>query len=61
LVRIKYKTHFKNHNGIAVFLPGMTDITAFRIEGTFVPGVKETAVPKASGIVNEFAFKWLAK
>jgi len=35
---------------------GMTDITAFRIEGTFVPGIKETAVPKALGIVNEFAF-----
>lgn len=35
---------------------GMTDITAFRVEGTFVPEFKETALPKALGMVNEFAF-----
>lgn len=35
---------------------GMKDITVFRIEGTSVPGVKETALPKAVESVSEYAF-----
>jgi FMN-dependent NADH-azoreductase len=35
---------------------GMTDIMAFRIEGTLMPEFKDTAVPKALNTVNEFAF-----
>jgi FMN-dependent NADH-azoreductase len=35
---------------------GMKDITVFRIEGTAVPGVKETALPKAVESVSEYAF-----
>ena len=35
---------------------GMTDITAFRIEGTMMPDPAETAVPKALSAVSEFAF-----
>ncbi len=35
---------------------GMKDITVFRIEGTNVPGVKETALPKAVESVSEYAF-----
>ena len=35
---------------------GMTDITVFRVEGTFVPEFKDTAFPKAFATVNEFAF-----
>jgi FMN-dependent NADH-azoreductase len=35
---------------------GMKDITAFRVEGTLVPDLKEVALPKALNTVNEFAF-----
>jgi len=35
---------------------GMTDVTAFRIEGMFAPGAMDTAVSKALNAVNEFAF-----
>ncbi|HEY4935066.1 MAG TPA: NAD(P)H-dependent oxidoreductase [Puia sp.] len=35
---------------------GLTDITTFRVEGTFVPGLKEKAWPKAIDRVREFAF-----
>ncbi|MFV5699827.1 FMN-dependent NADH-azoreductase [Flavobacterium sp. ZT3R17] len=35
---------------------GMTDITVFRVEGTVIPEIKDTAVTKALGIVTEFAF-----
>lgn len=35
---------------------GLTDITTFRIEGTFVPATKDTAVAKALGIIDAFAF-----
>jgi FMN-dependent NADH-azoreductase len=35
---------------------GLTDIKVFRIEGTFVSGVKETAWPKALDSVNEYAY-----
>jgi FMN-dependent NADH-azoreductase len=35
---------------------GLTDITAFRVEGIFVPGVKETALPKALDRVKEYAY-----
>jgi FMN-dependent NADH-azoreductase len=35
---------------------GMTDVTAFRVEGTLMPDLKEIALPKALDIVNEFAF-----
>lgn len=34
---------------------GMTDVTAFRVEGVSVPGVKETALEKA---VQGIALKW---
>jgi FMN-dependent NADH-azoreductase len=35
---------------------GMNDITAFRVEGLGMPQLAETALPKALGTVNEFAF-----
>ena len=35
---------------------GLTDITVFRVEGTFVPGVKETALPKAIDSVKQYAY-----
>jgi len=35
---------------------GLTDITTFRVEGTVVPGMKETALPKALSRVEEYAF-----
>ena len=35
---------------------GLTDITTFRVEGTVVPGVKETALPKALSRIEEYAF-----
>jgi len=35
---------------------GMNDITTFRVEGTGLPQFSETALPKALGLVNEFAF-----
>ena len=35
---------------------GLTDITAFRIEGTKMPGVMETALPKAVKTISEHAF-----
>jgi FMN-dependent NADH-azoreductase len=35
---------------------GMTDINVFRVEGTMVPDLKETAWPKAVESVNEYAF-----
>jgi FMN-dependent NADH-azoreductase len=35
---------------------GMTDITVFRVEGTAIPEIKDTAISKALGIVSEFAF-----
>jgi FMN-dependent NADH-azoreductase len=35
---------------------GMNDITTFRVEGTGMPQLSETALPKALGQVNEFAF-----
>ncbi|KIA87700.1 FMN-dependent NADH-azoreductase [Flavobacterium sp. AED] len=35
---------------------GMTDITVFRVEGTVIPEIKDTAVTKALGIVTEFVF-----
>ena len=41
--------------GVLGFL-GMTDITAFRIEGTKMAETAETAWPKAVAAVNEFAF-----
>jgi FMN-dependent NADH-azoreductase len=37
-------------------LIGITDITAFRVEGTAVPGVKETALPKALDRVKEYTY-----
>jgi FMN-dependent NADH-azoreductase len=35
---------------------GLTDMTTFRVEGTVVPGIKETALPKALERVKEYAF-----
>jgi FMN-dependent NADH-azoreductase len=35
---------------------GMKDITTFRVEGTSIPQFSESALPKAVGQVNEFAF-----
>ena len=35
---------------------GMTDITAFRVEGTGMPQLAETALPKAVGQVNAYTF-----
>jgi len=35
---------------------GMTDITTVRVEGTSIPGIKETALSKAFEKVNELAF-----
>ena len=35
---------------------GLTDITTFRVEGTVVPGMKETALPKALSRVEEYMF-----
>ena len=35
---------------------GLTDITVFRVEGTMMAEVKETALPKAIAAVEEFAF-----
>ena len=35
---------------------GLTDITTFRVEGTVVPGTKETALPKALSRVEEYVF-----
>src|SRR5882757_11269048 len=35
---------------------GLTDIATFRVEGTVVPGVKETALPKALSRVEEYLF-----
>lgn len=35
---------------------GLTNITTFRVEGTVVPGMKETALPKALSRVEEYAF-----
>ncbi len=35
---------------------GLTDITTFRVEGTVIPGMKETALPKALSRVEEYAF-----
>jgi FMN-dependent NADH-azoreductase len=35
---------------------GMKDITTFRVEGTNIPQFSESALPKAVGQVNEFAF-----
>jgi FMN-dependent NADH-azoreductase len=35
---------------------GMKDITTFRVEGTVVPGVKETAWSKAVDSVEEYAY-----
>jgi FMN-dependent NADH-azoreductase len=35
---------------------GMNDITTFRVEGISVPQFSESALPKAVGQVNEFAF-----
>lgn len=35
---------------------GITDITAFRVEGVVMPDFAESALPKAVGKVNEFAF-----
>jgi len=35
---------------------GMNDITVFRVEGTFVPEFKETALSKAMNTVNEYSF-----
>ena len=41
--------------GLLGFL-GMTDITTFRVEGIGMPQLAETALPKAVGTVQEFAF-----
>jgi FMN-dependent NADH-azoreductase len=41
--------------GVLGFL-GMNDIAAFRVEGLGMPQLAETALPKALGAVNEFAF-----
>jgi len=35
---------------------GMNDITTFRVEGTSIPQYSESALPKAVGQVNEYAF-----
>jgi FMN-dependent NADH-azoreductase len=35
---------------------GMKDITTFRVEGTSIPQFSESALPKAVGQVNEYAF-----
>jgi FMN-dependent NADH-azoreductase len=35
---------------------GLTDITTFRVEGHLDPQNKETALPKALGIVEEYAY-----
>jgi FMN-dependent NADH-azoreductase len=35
---------------------GMTDVTTFWLEGNKIPGIAETAWPKAMEQVNEFAF-----
>lgn len=35
---------------------GLTDLTAFRVEGTAIPGVKDTALSKAQETVSEFTF-----
>lgn len=35
---------------------GMTDITAFRVEGAIMPATAEEALPKALSAVNGFAF-----
>lgn len=35
---------------------GLTDLTTFRVEGTAVPEIKVTALPKAQATVNDFAF-----
>jgi len=35
---------------------GMSDITVFRIEGTMMPDVKDTAWQKSTDAVNEFNF-----
>ncbi|KIA88941.1 FMN-dependent NADH-azoreductase [Pedobacter kyungheensis] len=36
---------------------GITDVTAFRIEGTAIPGMQETAFKKALESVNQHSFK----
>jgi FMN-dependent NADH-azoreductase len=41
--------------GVLGFL-GMNDIAAFRVEGLGMPQLAETALSKALGAVNEFAF-----
>lgn len=35
---------------------GLTDLTTFRVEGTAIPEIKETALSKAQATVNDFAF-----
>jgi FMN-dependent NADH-azoreductase len=35
---------------------GLTDITTFRVEGTVIPAMKDTALPKALSQVEEYAF-----
>jgi FMN-dependent NADH-azoreductase len=35
---------------------GITDVTAFRVEGLNIPGVKETALDKAQEILNHSSF-----
>ncbi|MBB6111616.1 FMN-dependent NADH-azoreductase [Mucilaginibacter lappiensis] len=40
----------------ALGLIGLTDITVFRVEGHFRAETKETALPKALGIVEEYAY-----
>lgn len=35
---------------------GITDITTFRVEGSAIPDLAETALPKAIAAVEEFAF-----
>lgn len=35
---------------------GLTDLTTFRVEGTAIPGIKETALVKAQETVNDFVF-----
>ena len=35
---------------------GMNDINTFRVEGTGMQNAMEIALPKALGLVNEFAF-----
>jgi len=40
----------------ALGLIGLTDITAFRVEGHFRGQSKETALPKALGAVEEYAY-----